>query len=273
MAVLAVHDLSCYSKSSLTVVLPVLEALSVETAVLPTAILSTQTDGFEDIYFEDKSAAMREILKRLRSLGAVFSGIYSGFLGSAEEIGIVGDVIRDFPDALALVDPVLGDNGELYQTVTDEMADAMRRLVRKAEIITPNITEAMILTEMDDGLRKFGQRAISEQVEVLRSLGPSRGVITGIPLEAGGLGNAAWDGREIRLFQYEDLGVSYPGSGDLFASVLFGLVVRGESFFGSAGHATAVATAAVAGSLKSGRERRMGISLSPALSEIRRRML
>ncbi len=272
MAVLAIHDLSCYSKSSLTVVVPVLESLFVETAVLPTAILSTQTDGFDDIYVEDKSRAMAGILSRFASLGLHFDGIYSGFLGSAEQIGIVSGVIAS-SDALVLVDPVLGDNGELYQTVTEEMVMAMTRLVRKAGMITPNITESMLLTGIDDGLGRFGQRAIREQIDVLRSFGPQRGVITGIPLEAGGLGNAAWDGREIRLFQYEDQGVSYPGSGDLFASVLFGLAARGESFFGSVGHATAVSTYAVAESKREGRERRLGISLAPALREMRRRML
>ena len=272
MAVLAVHDLSCYSKSSLTVVLPVLEALSVETAVLPTAILSTQTDGFEGIFFQDEHSAMKEILRRFDSLGLAFSGIYSGFLGSAEEIETVRGLMKR-SDSLAFVDPVMGDNGTLYQTVDDALCAQMLRLVRTADIITPNLTEAMILTGMDDGLSRMGQRAIRDQIDVLRSLGPKRGVITGIPLEAGGLGNAAWDGEEIRLFQYDDAHVSYPGAGDLFASLLFGLITKGGSFFGSAMHATSIATYAVSESKRQGRERRCGVMLSPVMEEIRRRML
>ncbi len=272
MAVLAIHDISCYAKSSLTVVLPVLEALSVETAVLPTAILSTQTDGFDDIYIEDEHGAMLEILKRFRSLGLSFDGVYSGFLGSAEEIDTVKSVFDDFP-GLAFVDPVMGDNGKLYQTIGDDFCASMIHLVKKADIITPNFTEAMILTGLDDGFRPQGQKAIKDQITVLRSLGPKRGVITGIPLQAGGLGNAAWDGDEIRLFQYEDEHVSYPGSGDLFASLLFGLVVKGGSFFGSVGHATSISTIAVAASKKEQREKRRGVMLSPVMAEIRRRML
>ena len=167
----------------------------------------------------------------------------------------------------------MGDNGTLYQTFDSTLCSAMLRLVRKADIITPNFTEAMLLTGLDDGFRPQGMRTIRDQVSVLRSLGPSKGVITGIPLEAGGLGNAAWDGDEVRIFQYEDAGISYPGSGDLFASLLFGLSIKGGSFFGSAKHATDIATYAVSSSRKSGRERKLGIMLQPVMDEIRRRML
>lgn len=272
MAVLAIHDLSCYAKSSLTVVLPVLEALSVETAVLPTAVLSTQTDGFDDIFVQDEHEAMKRILDKFKALRLHFDGVYSGYLGSADEIDTVSHAMEFF-DGLSFVDPVMGDNGELYQTVGEDLCSAMVRLVKKADIITPNFTEAMILTGLDDGFKAQGQRAIHDQITVLRSLGPKRGVITGIPLQAGGLGNAAWDGDEIRLFQYSDAGISYPGSGDLFASILFGLVIKGNSFFGSVSHATSIATYAVSESKRAGRERRLGLMLSPVMEELRRRML
>lgn len=130
-----------------------------------------------------------------------------------------------------------------------------------------------MLTGLDDGIRKLGQRDIHDLIDVLRSFGPEKGVITSIPLVSGGLGNAAWKGKEIRLFSYEDLGVSFPGAGDLFASVLYGLTLRGDSFFGSALHAEEIACRAIEESLKSGRERRLGIELYPALKEMSRRML
>ena len=272
MTALALHDLSCYSKSSLTVVLPVMEALGVETAVIPTAILSTQTDGFDDIYIEDRGGAMVQIERHLESLGIVFDGIYTGFLASEAEVDAVISIVGK-QQGLKLVDPVMGDGGELYQTVTRSHAEHMAALVRKADMITPNLTEAMILTGLEDGIRRLGQGDIKDLVDVLRALGPKRGVITSIPLVAGGLGNAAWDGREIRLFQYEDLGTSFPGSGDLFASILFALVLRGESFFGSVSHATSIATYAISESKRQGRERRLGIELYPVMREIRRRML
>lgn len=272
MAVLAVHDLSCYSKSSLTVVLPVLEALSVETAVLPTALLSTQTDGFDDIYVKDNLESMKAILCRFEKLGISFDGIYTGYIDSADEIELVRSFVKDV-DAPLLVDPVMGDGGELYQTVGKDVVASMIKLVRKGDIITPNWTEAEIITELGYGKGKVSQRMILDEIKVLRSLGPAKGVITGIPLEAGGLGNAAWDGDEVRLFQYEDEGVSYPGSGDLFASLLFGLVMKGDSFFSAALNATNTATYAVHMTKKNGRERRLGIMLKPVMDEIRRRML
>ena len=272
MAVLALHDLSCYSKSSITVVLPVMEALGVETAVIPTAILSTQTDGFDDIYSEDREREMLLIYSRLKALGISFDGVYSGYLSSESEIDTISSILSS-ESGLKLVDPVMGDGGELYQTITRQHAERMAKLVRKADVITPNFTEAMILSGLEDGMRKVGQQEIHDLVSVLRAMGPEMGVITSVPLIAGGLGNIAWKGKEIRMFQYDDLGVSYPGSGDLFASVLFALLVRGESFFGAVSHATGIATYAIAYSKEHGRERRLGIELKPVMDEIRRRAL
>ena len=160
MAVLAIHDLSCFSKSSLTVALPVMEALSVETAVLPTALLSTQTDGFDDIYIRDLSGDMTAIDGRFSSLGLRFDGIYSGFLASVEQIDIVSSIIDKYA-TLTLVDPVMGDDGKLYQTITEDHAAAMIRLARKADIITPNFTEASIIA---GSIRDISYTRIWEQV-------------------------------------------------------------------------------------------------------------
>lgn len=272
MAILAIHDLSCYSKSSLTVVIPVLEALGIETAVLPVSILSTQTDGFDDIAAVDNTEGMEHILSAYNRLGLSFDGVYTGYLGDSRRIDIAIRAI-DSSSGPVLVDPVMGDDGKLYPSLSDDLPQQMIRLVKRADIITPNLTEAMMLTGLDDGIRKLGQRDIHDLIDVLRSFGPEKGVITSIPLVSGGLGNAAWKGKEIRLFSYEDLGVSFPGAGDLFASVLYGLTLRGDSFFGSALHAEEIACRAIEESLKSGRERRLGIELYPALKEMSRRML
>ena len=272
MRAVAIQDISCLGKSSTTVVLPVMEALHVETALLPTALLSTQSDGFDGLYFQDGSEWMKGIWEHWQRLGISFDGVYSGFLGSESQVESVAEVLKG-NDGLKLVDPVLGDNGELYQTISRAHAEAMTRLVRKADIITPNFTEAMIITGLEDGLRRVGQREVKDFVSVLRSYGPGRGVITSVPLIAGGMGNVAWDGKEVRILQFEEAGASYPGAGDLFASVLFSLVLRGDSFFGSARHATDIASLTVRRTKAEGRERRMGINLGYALEEIRRRCL
>ena len=249
-----------------------MEALHIETALLPTALLSTQSDGFDGLFFQDGSGWMEEIWKHWMSVGIRFDGIYSGFLGSAGQVGFVSSLMRE-SDGLRLVDPVLGDNGELYQTISRTHADAMISLVRRADVITPNFTEAKILAGLEDLPGKAGQGEVKDLVSVLRSYGPDKGVITSVPLIAGGYGNVAWDGKETRLFAFEDAGVSYPGAGDLFASTLFSLILRGEGFFASAQHATGIASETVHRTKAAGRERRMGINLTEALLAIRRRCL
>lgn len=268
---LAIHDLSCYAKSSLTVVLPVLEALSVECAVLPTALLSTQTDGFDSLYFQDETDAMKEIAKKHDELKLEYDGIYSGFLGSVEQVEIVESIIKKH-NALSLVDPVLGDNGALYQTMTERHVDAMKELVRLADIITPNYTEAGLL--MGKTLPECAnQRDIKEIVDALLKLGPDKGVVTSVPLALGSRANIAYQDGTFRIFSFDELNVSYPGAGDLFASILFSLILNGKNFFLSSQIATQISTEAVRYAHMTNRERRMGISLVPVFDEIKRRML
>ena len=272
---LAIHDLSCHGASSLSVAMPILLASSIDLSILPSTLLSSQSDGFEGLYCRDLGGECRRIMDVWRGYGLHFDSLYSGYLGDRGHQDLVMAARRDFlkADALILTDPVLGDGGDLYQNLTSGHVDMMRELVKGSDVITPNWTEAEIITELGYGKGKASQRMILDEIKVLRSLGPAKGVITGIPLEAGGLGNAAWDGDEVRLFQYEDEGVSYPGSGDLFASLLFGLVMKGDSFFSAALNATNTATYAVHMTKKNGRERRLGIMLKPVMDEIRRRML
>lgn len=268
---LAIHDLSCYSKSSLTVVLPVLEALGIECAVLPTALISTQTDGYDSIYFSDETEAMRSIFEKHQELGIEYDGIYSGFLGSSAQIEVVENIL-DSSKGLKLVDPVLGDNGKLYQTMTSEHVSEMRTLVSRADIITPNYTEASLLTGIDykEGVN---QKDISEIVSALKELGPKCGVITSINLKLGIKANVAYIDDELRIFPFEEHSISFPGAGDLFASILFSLLLGGKNFFTSSLTATEIASDAVAYTSRIGRERRRGISLYPVFEEIRRRML
>ena len=275
MRVLAINDVSCVGKCSLTVALPIISACGVTCDILPTALLSTHTGGFTGYTFRDLSEDIPAILAHWKSLGLRYDYIVSGYLGSIEQIEMVKNIKAAFlkEGGTMIVDPVMGDDGKLYQTITEDHAAAMIRLARKADIITPNFTEASIIADIGPLPKKLDQRDIKDLVTVLRSLGPQKGAITSIPLSSGGLGNAAWDGDEIRLFQYEDIGVSYPGSGDLFASIVFALTVKGDSFFGSVLHATSIASIAIASAKAKGRDRRLGIELSPAIAEIRRRAL
>mgnify|MGYP002515901227 CR=1 FL=1 len=268
---LAIHDLSCFAKSSLTVVLPVLEALNVECAVLPTALISTQTDGYDSIYFQDETDSMEAIFEKHRSLGIVYDGIYSGFLGSVKQMEIVERVMNSF-SALNLVDPVLGDNGMLYKTMSKEHIDNMKKLVKRADIITPNYTEAIMLTS-SEYKNELSMGDIDVLLSKVKALGPGKGVITSVPLKLGSYANIAYSEEGMRIFHFDDLGISYPGAGDLFASILFSLYLGGHSFFSSSHIATEIASESVSYALKEGRERRRGVDLAPVFKEIKRRML
>ena len=268
--ILAIHDLSSYGKSSLSVVIPVLEALGSECSALPTALLSTQSDGFEPLYMLDLTNSMRSIFSMHKSLGLRFDAVYSGFLGSSEQVFTVEEIIKHYR-TFTLVDPVLGDNGKLYQTMEDNAVDNMRRLVRLASLITPNYTEAGLLTgvKYHDSL---SNNDIEKLIENMRKLGPEMGVITSVPINMG-LSNIAYDKDGYRIFIFEDAGISYPGSGDLFASILLALIMNDMSFFAAAKTATEIASYAISESRRNDRERRRGIMLPPVFEEIKRRAL
>lgn len=269
---LAIHDLSCYSKSSLTVVIPVLEAMGVECAVLPTALLSTQTDGFDSYFFQDLTSSMKSIVDKYHSLDVHFDGIYSGFLGSSEQIEIVESLLNDNKDSLKLVDPVLGDNGELYSSMTVEHVREMRRLVALSDVITPNYTEALLLSGLsfEDGLM---ERDVRKLVDAMLAIGPEKGVVTSVPLALGMKGNVAYSSGEIRTFSFDERNISFPGSGDLFASILFSSYLKSSSFFPSVSLATELSSEAVFASIREGRERRMGVDLKSVFSSLKRKVL
>lgn len=235
--VAAIHDLSCFGRCALTVILPTLSALGAQTVPIPTALLSTHTGGFTDLHFRDLSGDMDAITAHFGRLGLSFDAIYSGFLGSEEQIGKVSDVIDGFrrADTLVLVDPVMGDDGSLYSTYTPELMNGMKELCRKADIITPNYTEACFLT----GTPYLPTQQMSERevfslcdklLSALDAFGTQHTVITGIACgnEILTVGKTAVGARFTNRKQR--LSVSYPGTGDIFSSVLLGLMLKGRSF-------------------------------------------
>ena len=242
--VAAIHDLSCVGRCSLTAAIPILSALGVQAVPLPTAVLSTQTDGYRDLFFRDMSEEMDGIAAHFDRLGLEFDAVYSGFLGSTRQIGQVKDFIDRFGGKLALVDPVMGDGGGLYQTYTPELAAGMRELCRHADIITPNYTEACFLTntpyypEETWGEDELMARC-DAMAEAMRAMGPRRVVITGICLrgtwngscyEDGTVRTLSYDGGERFVCDRPHLNSHYPGTGDIFASVLLGKLLIGNDF-------------------------------------------
>ena len=149
--VVSIQDISCFGKCSLTVALPIISAMGIETAVIPTAVLSTHTGkGFENYTFRDLTGDIPAIAEHWKSMGLQFNGIYTGYLGSIEQVGIVSDFFDSFgrEDNFILVDPVLGDSGSLYTGFTNEFVAEMRKLCSKADYILPNMTEVSFLLDI-----------------------------------------------------------------------------------------------------------------------------
>ena len=228
MAILAIHDLSCYSKSSLTVVIPVLEALGIETAVLPVSILSTQTDGFDDIAAVDNTEGMEHILSAYNRLGISFDGVYTGYLGDSRRIDIAIRAI-DSSSGPVLVDPVMGDDGKLYPSLSDDLPQQMIRLVKRADIITPNLTEACILTDTPYK-ETWRISEIEQMAKALSRMGPEKIVVTGIP-QRSFVANLCYEkGSDVMVRRTHRVGTSRSGTGDIFAAILAADAVNGVPF-------------------------------------------
>ena len=220
-----INDLSCFGKCSLSVALPIVPHFGVEAVALPTAVLSTHTGGFDGYVMRDMTREMGEFADHWERLGLKFDCIYTGFFGSAEQLELAERFIDDFADetTLVMVDPVLGDNGSLYGCFTQEFVEKMRALAARADIITPNCTEAALLA---------GLPADAPAEELLGALKNKSVVITGVRSgdEIGYL--ARLGGRRVRIMKpYAD--ISLHGTGDVFASALCGAMLTD----GSAEHA------------------------------------
>lgn len=230
--VAAIHDLSGFGRCSLTVAIPVLCAMGVQCCPLPTAFLSTHTGGFTGFTFLDMTDEMARAADHWRSLGLTFDAVYSGFLGSARQIDVVESFIRTFrtPETVVVVDPVMGDQGQAYQTYTPDLCAGMTRLAAQADVITPNLTEAAFLLGIPcaalptdaDGLRAA---AAQLSLEGRRSV-----VLTGVSLSPGMTGALCLDRRTgaVDAVQVTAVNREFFGTGDVFASVLTGALVQGE---------------------------------------------
>ncbi|XTR38871.1 pyridoxamine kinase [Paraclostridium tenue] len=227
--VAAIHDLSGIGRCSLTVAIPILSALKIQCCPFPTAILSSQT-GYPKYSFLDLTSEMVSYKKVWNELNVDFDCIYSGFLGSEDQIDIVSDFINDNKNSLVIVDPVMGDNGCLYPIFNKTMCNKIKNLVKHSNIVTPNITEALILTESDYTQINLCKDELISLAKKVSDLGPSKVVITGIILD-NKIHNLAFDknSNEIYFTSTDFNNISYSGTGDLFTSILTGMILNGHS--------------------------------------------
>lgn len=233
LRVAAIHDLCGLGRVSLTAVIPVLTTMGFEVCPLPTAILSNHT-MYPSCSFMDLTDEMPKIIEKWRTFEVTFDAIYSGYLGSPKQIDIVRGFIADFrtPDTLVVVDPVVGDNGKLYRKITQEMVDGMRELVAHADVATPNLTEAYALLGRPY-CPNAGTQALKQMIDDLIALGPDTVIITGAPVEnnpklTSVIAKSRSDGRFWQV-SCPYLPAHFPGTGDVFTSVITGSLLQGDS--------------------------------------------
>lgn len=228
---MTIQDISCVGKCSLTVALPIISAAGVEAGVLPTAVLSTHT-MFSKYTFCDLTSEITPIADTFKELDIDFDAVYTGYLGSFEQLGLVEKFIDDFKreGTTVLIDPVMADNGVLYKGFTVEFATAMAKLCSKADIVVPNITEASFMLGIPYN-PNYDEAYIRDLLKKITGLGCPKAALTGISFEADKIGVYYYDSTTDKYYSYfnEKLPVSFHGTGDIYASSALGAMMRGIS--------------------------------------------
>lgn len=226
----AIHDISGIGRCSLTVIIPVLSAMGVQVCPVPTAVLSAHT-GYGEFVMRDLTDFMQPALDHYKKLGTKFDCVYSGFLASSEQIDHCLEFFSAFPSALKVVDPVMGDGGKAYATYTKEMCSRMSELVAVADIITPNLTEAAILLGEEYPTSPVRNSEAKSWLVRLSEQGAKIVVITSCPLADGGMATIGYDKENNSFWKIKNdyVPAHYSGTGDMFASVLIGSLLKGDS--------------------------------------------
>ena len=226
-----IQDISCVGKCSLTVALPIISAMGIETAVIPTAVLSTHT-AFNNFTFRDLSKDIPDISKYWKEEKIDFDAIYTGYLGSIKQIEILKQFFKEFKtdSNFIFVDPVMADNGKLYTGFDTKFALKMKELCDNANIIVPNLTEASFMLEREYK-ENYSEEEIKEMLIELANGGANKVVLTGVSFKDDELGVMSYNKKTNKFFSYfkEKIPVKYHGTGDIFASATVGAMVNGNS--------------------------------------------
>ena len=278
-----INDIAGFGRCSTTVSLPVISIMKVQVCPVPTSVLSNHL-GFPLCHFDDYTSHMRDYLNVWKKLGLTFDGLYCGFLGNEEQIDIVREFVEMFRPPLFLLDPVMGDHGRAYSSITEMHIQKMKELLPLADIITPNITEACLLTgtpwkdgewtmqELSGLCEQFAdicQRAsvVSGEATVGTSANGASIVITGIR-QGDSLINFLWDDGVYTTVSTPIAGASRPGTGDIFASILAADAVRGETLLTSVQKAANFVGLCIAGSEKAGTPVQEGVVFEKYLAAL-----
>ncbi len=228
--IVTIQDISCVGKCSLTVALPIISAMGIEAAIIPTAVLSTHT-MFQGFTVKDLTDQIQPIADHWKKEGFKFDAVYTGYLGSAEQIELVTSFFDDFKteDNFIFVDPAMADNGKLYPAFDKDFPKLMAKVCAKADIIVPNLTEACLMTDTDYKT-EYDEEYIKSVLKKLTKLGSGVAILTGVCFD-GKYGVMGYDSKADSYFSYfhEKLPKSYHGTGDVFSSACVGAISNGKS--------------------------------------------
>lgn len=230
--VLSIQDISCLGKCSLTVALPVISAAGIETAILPTAVLSVHT-WFKSFTFHDLTDEIAPVCRNWQEHQFDFDGISTGYLGSFRQIELVEQTFEMFKrdGMLKLVDPVIGDHGKFYVGFDPKFAKRMKKLCVKADVIVPNLTETAFMLDEEYRGSDYDETYILERLKRLSDFGCPNVVITGVSYEKGKYGVASWNAEKSEYTTYfaEEMPGTFHGTGDIFSAALFAGLISGQS--------------------------------------------
>lgn len=277
-----INDIAGFGRCSTTVSLPVISVMKVQVCPVPTSVLSNHL-GFPLCHFDDYTSHMRDYIKVWNELGLTFDGLYCGFLGNEEQIDIVREFVEMFRPPLFLLDPVMGDHGRAYSSITKTHVQKMKELLPLADIITPNITEACLLTgtpwkdgewtmqELSGLCERLAdicqQESVSSGEASVGTVSSASIVITGIR-QGDSLVNFLWDDGVYTTVASPIAGASRPGTGDIFASILAADAVRGETLLSSVQKAANFVGLCIAGSEKAGTPVQEGVVFEKYLAAL-----
>ena len=268
----AIHDISCVGRCSLTVALPIISATGVECSVIPTAVLSTHTGGFTGYTYRDMTEDIVPIVDHWMTLGIGFDAIYTGFLGSKQQIEIVKDTISRLSDdrTLAIVDPAMADNGKMYPIFDMEFAKEMAGLCAKADIIVPNITEACFMLGKEYVQGPYKPEFITGLMKALCDMGCRKVVLTGVYFEEGKVGAATYDSETSETTYYfrDVIPGYYHGTGDVFASALVAALINGRDLPDSARIAVDYTVGSIIRTYEAGTDVKYGVNFEAGLYDL-----
>ena len=270
--VVAINDISCVGRCSLTVALPMISAAGIECSILPTAILSTHTGGFSGFTFTNLSDSIDAIVEHWKKLNLHVDTIYSGYLGSADQIDKVKNIFEVFSSAKRIVDPVMADNGKLYSAFDDKFPSYMAMLCHGADVILPNITEACLMTNNEYVAGVQSKEYILKLLNDCLALGAKNVCLTGVMIEEGKVGAAtiSKDNGEVSFYALDLIDGYFHGTGDVFGSCFVAAYTLGKNLKECAKIACDITVKAIKETINRPQEYKYGVNFELTLEDLRK---